>query len=76
MPRIVRPMRVEPDGLPRVENGSKCLGVREPPGPLDQLRPPAAKAGLAASDASHCASRARTLCRSVAINSCLVRNTG
>jgi hypothetical protein len=24
-------MRVEPDGLPRVGNRSKCLGVREPP---------------------------------------------
>lgn len=31
MPRIVRPMRVDPDGLPRVGNRSKCLGVREPP---------------------------------------------
>jgi hypothetical protein len=26
-------MRVEPDGLPRVGNRSKCLGVREPPDP-------------------------------------------
>ncbi len=33
MPRIVRPMRVEPDGLPRVGTRSKCLGVREPPDP-------------------------------------------
>lgn len=31
VPRIVRPMRVEPDGLPRIGNRSKCLGVREPP---------------------------------------------
>ncbi|MGH9655803.1 MAG: hypothetical protein ACRD6B_20350 [Bryobacteraceae bacterium] len=31
MPRIVRPMLIEPDGLPRVANRSKCLGVREPP---------------------------------------------
>jgi hypothetical protein len=33
VPRIVRPMRAEPDGFPRVGNRSKCLGVREPPGP-------------------------------------------
>ncbi len=33
MPRIVRPMRVEPDQLPRVGARSKCLGVREPPDP-------------------------------------------
>src|SRR5262245_45782782 len=33
VPRIVRPMRVEADGLPRVRVQSKCLGVREPPGP-------------------------------------------
>lgn len=31
MPRIVRPMLVELDGLPRVGNRAKCLGVREPP---------------------------------------------
>jgi hypothetical protein len=31
VPRIVRPMRVDPDGLPQMGNRSKCLGVREPP---------------------------------------------
>lgn len=31
MPRIVRPMLVEADGLPRVGSAAKCLGVREPP---------------------------------------------
>lgn len=30
MPRIVRPMRVDPDGLPKVGTQSKCLGAREP----------------------------------------------
>lgn len=34
MPRIVRPMLTAADGLPRVDRRSKCLGVREPPGPL------------------------------------------
>lgn len=31
MPRIVRPMRGDADGLPLVGNQSKCLGVRVPP---------------------------------------------
>jgi hypothetical protein len=31
VPRIVRPMRVDTDGLPLVGNQSKCLGVRVPP---------------------------------------------
>lgn len=31
MPRIVRPMRVDPENLPTVGTRSKCLGVREPP---------------------------------------------
>ena len=30
MPRIVRPMRVEVDNLPKIGTQSKCLGVREP----------------------------------------------
>lgn len=33
MPRIVRPMIVEPDGLPRIGTRSKCLGVRGPNDP-------------------------------------------
>ena len=37
MPRIVRPMLVEPDGLPRVGKFSKCLGVREPPNPFADI---------------------------------------
>jgi hypothetical protein len=31
VPRIVRPMRVDTDGLPLVGVQSKCLGVRVPP---------------------------------------------
>ena len=31
MPRIVRPMYFEADGLPEIGSRSKCLGVREPP---------------------------------------------
>ena len=31
MPRIVRPMRVDSDGLPSLGTQSKSLGVREPP---------------------------------------------
>jgi hypothetical protein len=31
VPRIVRPMREDADGLPVVGNRSKCLGVRVPP---------------------------------------------
>ena len=31
MPRIVRPMKVDPDHLPRVGCASNCLGVRVPP---------------------------------------------
>jgi hypothetical protein len=31
VPRIARPMRVDPDDLPNVGTRSKCLGVREPP---------------------------------------------
>ena len=30
VPRIVRPMRVEADNLPKLGTLSKCLGVREP----------------------------------------------
>jgi hypothetical protein len=33
MPRIVRPMFVDPDGLPRIGTRSKCLGVRGPTDP-------------------------------------------
>ena len=33
VPRVVRPMRVDPDNLPTVGTRSKCLGVREPPDP-------------------------------------------
>jgi hypothetical protein len=32
VPRIVRPMLVDHDGLPGVGNQAKCLGVRVPPG--------------------------------------------
>lgn len=31
MPRVVRPMLSESDGLPVVGRRSKCLGIREPP---------------------------------------------
>ena len=31
VPRLVRPMRLDIDGLPKLGTRSKCLGVREPP---------------------------------------------